>query len=1076
MLRCVVFFLLRIRQRIGELTKRQGTVSGVDAVGKAAFAERLTMNKIENTGRIMWGLWSVLLLYAGGLWAQPEVKRVSVTTEHFSTQSGLSYDDVFAIAEDSRGLIWIGTRYGLNRFDGKRFKRYSMEAGLRRESIDGIYRDGDLLLLLHNDPAAGYNLHPSADVMDPTTDEFWAFEEYWEKELPFEWGALMRIETSNDRSRPVFRLQDGRAYGYLGGGRFQQLALNELERITEVLPDGSFWTTEGNFLAIITRYRAATGRVKLEFTHSFPSWREEGAWVGYDARRACAYVIVPGFIDGNLSNVLKVYSLDGTEESRRLTLNEAPYSPLMIDGERYGYGRNSVKYLAAFDAFWVANSHYGQLETPNGGLIYQSNYLFDGIELAGRQVLIQDSVMWMPGHNGVYKLAFNTVSFEQLRYHETRPLNYRAIFKRGEGLYAVNDLGITHLDRSSPQDSSQWAYVEGLWVWGSGRYPDDTLWTVNHRRITQYIPRSQHKHTTLGLTSESWALHEDRKNRLWLGNRGLYRIDRSPVSMSLVPTPDHPELGQAIVYQILPEGGDTMLLVSTHGLFQFHPDYGVLAAYHDRLGGKNYLPYNDFRYVHHAAGDSLYWIATGGHGLLRWNRSRGTYRLYDFGTTPTNTLHAILPDDYGYFWCSTDHGLIQFDPQSSRYRVYLGQDGLRVEEFNRISYYKDTTTGELYFGTVNGVLRFHPRDFRQALSATVAGSPFLVDAYSLHKGDYTARNVLPRVLQQRQIVITPRVVQLTLGFGLTNALWNTGVTYRYRIVRDTASSDASYVPLSANELQLGRLPFGESYLQVEAITSTGQYLAQRLVLPLRVLRPFYLTWWFVALVVLAVMTLFYAAYRYQRWQDQKRNDLRTRIARDLHDNVGALLSSMLMQVQLLRHLPHSPRRIEIEEELMQNTHESIDMVRDVVWATDSRNDSYENLLVRLEEQLIDLERSRGIAYRFDVKRSDQLPRLSPEVRQHIYFIFREAITNTLRHSRALAVRLRVAYQDRKLVIEYIESLPLEGQSEVEPAAWTTAKTGQGIQNMHQRAQEIGGTLYLEATPQEYRVRYEQAIS
>lgn len=1020
--------------------------------------------------RILIGLG--LMMCALAMLAQDKgLPQVSITAEHFNEQSGLSYNDVFAVAEDRRGLIWIGTRYGLNRFDGRRFKTYRLSDGLEYEGVDGIMVDGELLVLMHIDPAAGANVHPSATVINTITEEITPFGEYWAAVLPFSWDDLLQIESSESRAYPVFRLKTGKAFLYLGAGRFQPLSLQPKEHVMHRLPDGSLWTLESGVHAIVCRYRDQVGRVQKTYRYLWESWYESGHWVGYNAQRGHAYITVPKRQEGVVYTLLKTLSVTEEVSSRRLALatrvqNEAQNKTTGI------YPSASMVLFPALDMIWVGEDIHGRLEAFEGEPVASTKHLFEGVHLGQRQSLIKDSVIWLPGHNGLYKLAFNRVSFDQLMYRPQDGRNYRTIFQREGLMYGVHSRGIVRLDRAIDVDSSIWSnerVLDLVWV---GTPPRDTLWSINGGSLTRIIGRTAQATRWSMPMHTAWAIVHETSEVVWVGSRGLYSIHLPTQKITKQPTEPYTELEQAIVYQFWCGAGDTTWLVSTHGLYRVHPRGGILDAYGRTRHGSHYLPAIDFRYLYAAPGDSIYWLATGGDGLLRWNFKKETYQQYRFGATPTNTLHAIVPDDFGYLWCSTDKGLIQFDPRTERYRVYLGQDGLLVDEFNRISHFKDTLTGELYFGTVNGVLRFHPRDFKEALTGAVAGAPYIVDAYELRRGESKATNALPQILDQVSIAILPDVVQLTLGFGITNGLWNTAVAYEYRIVRDTSAAQR-YTALRGNELQLGRLPYGRSYLQVKAITNTGQPLSHKLVIPLTVYRPYYLTWWFIALGVGVLLGLAYAAYAYQRLQDQRRNDLRTRIARDLHDNVGASLSSILMQVQLLGLLPRGERRQEVEAELIENTHHTIDMMRDVVWAIDARNDSYEDLLVRLEEQLLDLEQGRGIEYRFEVRGGRELPSLSPEVRQHIYFIFREAITNTFKHSKARAVTLRVAREERQLVIEYTERLPLE---QAEAATKVTFKSGQGISNMRQRATEAGGRLIIETSEQAYRVRYEQPMS
>jgi ligand-binding sensor domain-containing protein len=124
-----------------------------------------------------------------------------------------------------------------------------------------------------------------------------------------------------------------------------------------------------------------------------------------------------------------------------------------------------------------------------------------------------------------------------------------------------------------------------------------------------------------------------------------------------------------------------------------------------------HLPNNNILFLHKDA-DNIYWLASRGGGLIRWDRAANTFRSYTVKEGLShNIIYAIYEDDYGFLWMPSDFGLMHFEKATGFCRTFLPSDGIPHEEFNRASYFKDRE-GNFYFGGLNGFIRFNPKELQ----------------------------------------------------------------------------------------------------------------------------------------------------------------------------------------------------------------------------------------------------------------------------------------------------------------------------------------------------------------------------
>jgi signal transduction histidine kinase len=209
-------------------------------------------------------------------------------------------------------------------------------------------------------------------------------------------------------------------------------------------------------------------------------------------------------------------------------------------------------------------------------------------------------------------------------------------------------------------------------------------------------------------------------------------------------------------------------------------------------------------------------------------------------------------------------------------------------------------------------------------------------------------------------------------------------------------------------------------------------------------------WWFRAGVVLGLTLLVFLAHRYQVARLLETERVRTRIASDLHDDIGSSLSQIAILSEVARTSAGDDTRVAAPlGRIATLSRESVDAMGDIVWAIDPHRDTPTHLAQRMRRLANDLLSARGIEVRFEMADPSH-PHLGADVRREVFLIFKEAVHNITRHAQAtrVDVALTIAQHRLELVVQ-------DDGCGFDPAH---AGDGQGLRNMTRRAQSLGGTL------------------
>jgi signal transduction histidine kinase len=184
--------------------------------------------------------------------------------------------------------------------------------------------------------------------------------------------------------------------------------------------------------------------------------------------------------------------------------------------------------------------------------------------------------------------------------------------------------------------------------------------------------------------------------------------------------------------------------------------------------------------------------------------------------------------------------------------------------------------------------------------------------------------------------------------------------------------------------------------------------------------------------------------------------VRTRIASDLHDDIGSSLSQIAILSEVARtSAVDNPHVAQPLERIARLSRESVDAMGDIVWAIDPNRDLPMHLATRMRRFASDLLPPRGIDLQFEHSEFAS-PRLGADLRRQVYLIFKEALHNAVRHGRATCVDIKFETSMRRLHLVVRDT----GHGFV-PAE---VADGQGLRNMRRRAEGLRGTLDITSVP------------
>jgi ligand-binding sensor domain-containing protein/signal transduction histidine kinase len=569
------------------------------------------------------------------------------------------------------------------------------------------------------------------------------------------------------------------------------------------------------------------------------------------------------------------------------------------------------------------------------------------------------------------------------------------------------------------------------------------------------------------MPAEVFALHEDRLGRLWVGTQtGLWRRDAA--GWRAYTTADGLS-GDAV--RALADDAEGAVWVGTVGAGLNRFKDGRFTVYRKAGGG---LPGDDVGSLL-ADADGGLWVGTLGGGLAHLQQGRWTRFTVREGLL-SNSIGYLLDDGQGNLWIGSNAGLMrvakrdlaEFIPQTgARLGVlaYGREAGLPTREC--VSGAQPgaarSRDGRLWFPTAKGLAAVHPDQFHDRPNPP----PVRIEAV-LIDGQLVASET-PANGPPSAVTVPVGREHLEIHYASLDLVASDRGRFKYRLDRhETTWTEAG----DGTVARYSRLPPGPYRFEVTAASADGVWNPTPVTLAVTVLVPFWRTAWFLGSATLAVLgTLaglvhYVSTQRLQRQLERLRQEEalereRARIARDIHDQLGASLTHMAFLGELADSDRNSPDDVaEHARQISQTARDTTRVLDEIVWAVNPANDTLNGLMDYASKYAAEYLAVAGVRCRIEAPA--QLPHrvLPPEVRHEIFLAFKESVTNVLRHAGATAVWIRLRVDPDSFCLE------VEDNGRGVPAGILSAPTTRnGLRNMRRRLADIGGTFEFGPAPE-----------
>jgi signal transduction histidine kinase len=416
---------------------------------------------------------------------------------------------------------------------------------------------------------------------------------------------------------------------------------------------------------------------------------------------------------------------------------------------------------------------------------------------------------------------------------------------------------------------------------------------------------------------------------------------------------------------------------------------------------------------------------------------------------PSSWVYGILQDDEGRLWLSTNAGLVLFDDRQAagdRFVHFDHRDGLAGDEFNRRSHVR-RRNGEMLFGGPNGVTRFFP----EAIRGSRRHAPVVLKAFhSLGKRVHFDRDIADVTL----IELSP--YQNAFSFQYTALSFWGASRQEYQYMLEGLDNDWIRAGVERS-VQYAYVPPGEYVFRVRGANGDGARRDPGVAVRLVIHPPFWTRWWFIALSALAVGLAAAAIVRARVRRMRDMELLRTRIARDLHDEIGSNLSSIAMRSEMLqRQSALDDRERKTLNGISSVALTTLNDMKDIVWLIRPGNDALDDLFLRMKDTAASLLEGREYRLTFPAEPVDR--RIGLEWKQNVYLLYKEALTNIARHSGATSADIEARVEANRLMLRIRD----DGAG-FDPAG---SSAGNGLRNMRERAGLIGASLDIQTRPGE----------
>lgn len=442
--------------------------------------------------------------------------------------------------------------------------------------------------------------------------------------------------------------------------------------------------------------------------------------------------------------------------------------------------------------------------------------------------------------------------------------------------------------------------------------------------------------------------------------------------------------------------------------------------------------------------DGFIWVGTFGGGLNKLDPVSGKFnRINQRQGLTSSVIYGILEDESKNLWLSTDNGIYNINYKSKNITRYDMLDGVQSNEFNGGSYFK-SIRGELFFGGINGLNYFFP----DSIKSTTFLPPVVITSISI-------QNELVKGVPEEILLDYNRNF---ISFEFASLDFNNPKQNSYSYILEGFDKNWQSTSSERRIANYTNLPPGSYNFKVKGSNSDGIWSNEEAKIAITIYPPIWQRWWFILFLVLSIGLIIYYISTLRIKNLLAIEKLKTKLAADLHDNIGSGLTEISILSELASFKDEnkesdSKKELKIISDLSRQL---IDNMSDIVWVVNPQRDSLHDLIIRLKNSYGETLNSLGISFRVSNLEKLKDIKLPLDFKQNLYLILKEAINNAIKHSKCSVITL-----DTNARKDFIEiSITDDGIGIDE----NNILYGNGMKNIKQRAESIGGRVKWKSSP------------
>lgn len=989
----------------------------------------------------------ILILFLSFFFLFGTTQSINPVFRHITRSSGLPVDEVLCIAQDNSGFMWFGTKEGLFRYDGFTYKGFYNKPGdsatIPGNNISKIYVDSKGLLwigtvqsgltVMRNNGKVlkSFNVVSSGNVADIKEDK-----------KGFIWcstgNGLFQLQKGNGSIKMVKRI-DLPSYGH-GTNIVGPFVFDEEDRL---------WMCTYKGLAIYDPAKDALYHVKNNPFHLFL-----------------------------LNDTLAFASIFLDTVSKKIW-----YST------------------------WEPATHVYDLKTKINTTLYSGKRtaLPDYNQIAGQFLTDSRKNLWMATWKGVSLFAGNTRKIFIHQNDNAFSLLSNAVnnicedregnfwFATAEGISITRPYHQPFLNLSG-NSANEYSFagkaVTSIIPVDSntlllGTYAADGLYETNMHFTVK-------RHFSFGTMDYDfiWKYYNDAESRqIYISTQAgmlVYNIRTHTVHKLLTPPFNE---GQPVSSFVPADSGNVWMSRYRNSFFKYNLKKKTFRKYN--LADLDEKPQMLWLYRDN---DQALWIKANATGLLRFDektekiterivvkpdsrqgllqseilclRDIGNYLFIGYETKgfslykktskafshfskedglAGNYVSEAIQTKDGNVWIATTNGISRFDTATKGFINYNYDNGILENNFATITQLPD---GRIGAGSIKGVVLFHP----DSINSNKNVPPPVITDLSIYGRKVSADSLLSKRLP---LHISYKENYFSIEYISLLYHNNQQVEYAYLL----QGLDKDWIPAGNRRfVSYSNLKGGAYYFKVKARLPGGSWTESSFALPISVSEAFYTQGWFYFLMALFFASIVYGIYQYHLQQILRLEKIRTAISSDLHDEVGATLSSISIFSEMgRRSVDASSKAGPYLQRIGERSRESIEKMSDIIWSINPENDSLCQILVRMKNYANELLEAKNIAVHWMESENLGALKLSMTKRKNLYLLFKEVVTNAAKYSGAKNMYINL-YADHRYIKLFFSDDGVGFDVD-------TIQAGNGLKNMQRRSASLNGTIRIESAPQ-----------